>query len=113
MDWLSIKSPKMGIVLWGNTVYAPDSFKRTPLPTMTDDPNWRTLLIVLTILSALFAALLLLVGFNQRGQGAVPARGGRFSMLEETLRSVRGSDYADRHTVAGVRASACSNAGRR
>jgi len=44
---------------------------------------WRSMLIVLVILSALFGALLLLVGFNQRGHGAAPARGRRIEKNTE------------------------------
>jgi hypothetical protein len=55
---------------------------------MTDDPQlWRSMLIVLVILTALFGALLLLVGLYRRGH--VPGRVQRSPILEETLRSVR------------------------
>jgi hypothetical protein len=56
-----------------------------PLPTitMTDDPNLRTVLIILVILSVLFGALLLLVGFSRRGHGAAPPRDHRSSLSEE------------------------------
>ena len=52
-----------------------------PVPTMTDDPKLRTVLIILVILSVLFGALLLLVGLSRRGHGAAPARGRRSSFL--------------------------------
>jgi hypothetical protein len=50
------------------------SFRRTPLPTMTNDPDWRTVVILCLVLSALFGALLGLVGLKQRGHRAAPAR---------------------------------------
>jgi hypothetical protein len=57
---------------------------------MTDDPQlWRSMLIVLVILAALFGALLLLVGFSRRGHVSATGRIQRYPILEETLRSLR------------------------